>query len=477
MRQTEPPVEQPNFLRQLAPFLGVKEYAPGDSYADKVSKNWASNPMNPVPQTWNAISEGRAPTGGEMGVDAAFLAGAGLIGAAARPVADAARRTASRVVPTFQSPEAHYSSLMRRIMKDPDTALSTVRSMDSVQDIVGGSGLFRSSRELGTSGAQGGTKVSEVYNPLRDVFESNMGMGADTAYGAFTSPVLSNQPAPFPLFRRGRENFLNYQRIARMMDPYETALSYGSGGGRVPVRYMLGEDAVNRSGITFGDSLRGAPAFDSFSDFMAALNRGGYNEIMSTPGRANWGWGRSNKGSLNIPEYIEAQIPGLSIDDVTKIIGSGKNVNEAAERAIDIADLVSSSGRNIPVGALSESVPPRPKLSDFNRETLESLTSNPVYDSIRSSLRNQRFDFVPSGMDDVINRSYMRGGAYQRPDWAENHSLNKGSQSAVMSALRSGYQSNVRPRLDSIRNFLFPDAVVMPEPTNPFGRPRTMPAL
>lgn len=90
MRQTEPPVEQKNFLRQLAPFLGVKEYAPGDTYWDKVSKNWASNPMNPVPQTWGAISEGRAPTGREIGTDAAFWAGAGLLGGGIRGVKKAA---------------------------------------------------------------------------------------------------------------------------------------------------------------------------------------------------------------------------------------------------------------------------------------------------------------------------------------------------------------------------------------------------
>jgi hypothetical protein len=64
----------PNFLKQLAPFLGVSEYEPGDSYWGKVSKNWASNPLNPIPQTWGAISEGRKPTREEMGTDAGFLA-------------------------------------------------------------------------------------------------------------------------------------------------------------------------------------------------------------------------------------------------------------------------------------------------------------------------------------------------------------------------------------------------------------------
>jgi hypothetical protein len=95
VRQTEPPVEQKNFLRQLAPFLGVQEYAPGDSYADKVSKNWASNPLNPVPKSSGAISQGRAPTRKELGTDAAFLAGGLGLGFGVRAGINALRKASA----------------------------------------------------------------------------------------------------------------------------------------------------------------------------------------------------------------------------------------------------------------------------------------------------------------------------------------------------------------------------------------------
>lgn len=467
-------------------------------YGQNVGRLWSDflrpsgdSPSPFLPREFDEAAEAAVDRFGLEGGAASAARGAGFaadlltglaVGGAGSKAGQGARVVAddvSHLARSVSSPDAYYSSLLRRIMEDPDTALSTVRSMNSADDIIAGSGVFRSSRDLGTSGAHGGAQVSDMYNPLRDVFESNMGMGSDTVYGALTSPVLRNQRAPFPLGSRGRENFLNYQKTARMMDPYETALSYGSGGDRIPVRYMLGDDALQRSGITFGDSLRGAPAFDSYEDFVAALNRGGYNEIMSTPGRADWGWGRGKGGSVNIPEYIEAQIPGATIDDVTRIIGSGRTPGQAAERSMDIADIVARSGRDIPVEALSQQVPVAPKVS---RDFLDTLMSRPDYRNISASLRDQRSGFVPSGMDDIINRGYEAGGAYRRPDWAVGHALNQTGDnlnnlpySAVAQALRQ----QINPRLQSIHRFLFPEAVIPNQSSNPFGRIRTLgePAL
>lgn len=467
-------------------------------YGQNVGRLWSDflmpsedAPSPFLPREFDAASEAAIDRFGLEGGAASAARGAGFaadlltglaVGGAGSKAGQGARVVAddvSHLARSVSSPEAYYSSLLRRIMDDPDTALSTVRSMNSADDIIAGSGVFRSSRDLGTSGAHGGAQVSDMYNPLRDVFESNMGMGSDTVYGALTSPVLRNQRAPFPLGSRGRENFLNYQKTARMMDPYETALSYGSGGDRIPVRYMLGDDALQRSGITFGDSLRGAPAFDSYDDFVAAVNRGGYNEIMSTPGRANWGWGSSSKGGLNIPEYIEAQIPGATIDDVTRIIGSGRDPRQAAERSMDIADIVARSGRDIPVEALSQQVPVAPKVG---RELVDTLMSRPDYRNISASLRDQRAGFVPSGMDDIVNRGYEAGGAYQRPDWAVGHVLREmgeNSSNHPYSAVAQSLRGQINPRLNSMYRFLFPEAVIPNQPPNPFGRIRTLgePAL
>ena len=129
MRQTEPPVEQKNFLRQLAPFLGVKEYAPGDSYWDKVSKNFASNPMNPVPQTWNAISEGRSPTREEVGTDAALTIGSALIGPAGRPAANALPQgflsgKNRPAIETNQAIQARRDAIMRLLDRDGPYAIN-----------------------------------------------------------------------------------------------------------------------------------------------------------------------------------------------------------------------------------------------------------------------------------------------------------------------------------------------------------------
>ena len=478
MRQTEPPSPTPRPTNTTQSFLdnwGQNLLRSQDAVSGVTQAQEQARQVAPF-STEAALRGNLGP--GQVAADAGLWAAGGLIGkglgVAGAAAAPHVARFGQKVAPVFQAPDAYYSSLLRRIMDDPDTALSTVRSINSAEDIIAGSGAFRSSRNLGTSGAHGGGAVPESYNPLRDVFESNMGMGTDTVYGALTSPVLRNQPAPFPLGSRGRENFLNYQKTARMMDPYETALSYGSGGDRVPVRYMLGDDALQRSGITFGDSLRGAPAFNSYDDFVAALNRGGYNEIMSTPGRANWGWTSSSKGGVKIPEYIEAQIPGAAVDDVTRIIGSGRNPREAAERSMDIADIVARSGRDIPVEALSQQVPVAPKVGMELRDT---LMSRPDYRNISASLRDQRSGFVPSGMDDIVNRGYQSGGAYQRPDWAVGHTLREmgdNTNNLPYSAVAQALRQQINPRLQSMNRFLFPEAVIPNQPANPFGRIRDL---
>jgi hypothetical protein len=480
VRRSAPPAtqqeeEQPNFLRRLAPFLGVQEYEAGDSYLDKVSRNWASNPMNPVPQTWGAISEGRAPTGGELATDAAFLAGGAVLGAAAKPVSQGIRHLRQSV----RNPQAYYTSLLNRVMNDPDTALTVVRSMDSAPDIIGGSGRFQTSLTTGTSGAHAGSNVPSAYNPLREAFNTNAGYAPtdDVISGAFTSPVLRNIRPPAPLFRSGRENYLNYLQTARMLDPYDTALTYGSNNAdvpRVPLRYVLGEDATNRASVTFGDSLRGAPFFENIEDFVGALNRGGYGEVMSTGGRSGTGLFSSDPRPVRIPTYIEGQVPNLTIDDVARIQSLGGNPQEAAVQGMEIADLVADAGRDIPVEGLSYRVPVRPTAG---REITEQLMSRPDYQNISSSLREQRNRFVPPGMDDVVNRGYQTGGAYQRPDWATSHYLDSPGQSAVMDALRRGYQTNVQPQLESIYRFLFPE-VTVPQPQSTFfGQLRNPPVL
>lgn len=473
------------------------------SYGNQVRDLWSDvfrgNPSQTdvfLPREFDAASEaaidrfglegGAATAARGAGVVADLLTGlatggaGGLVKQGARVAADDVANFAKRIPGTFQPETAYYSSLLRRIMDDPDTALTTVRSMDSAEDIIGGSGVFRSSRDLGTSGSQSGGQAPELYNRLRDFFETNLGTGSDTAYGAFTSPVLLNQPAPLPLGARGRENFLNYQRIAAMFDPYSTARSYGAGAERTPLRYILDNDVLNRIGVSFGDSLRGAPAFNSYDDFVAALNNGGYNEIMSTPGKADWNWMKLRSNQLNIPEYLEAQIPNLSIDDVTGIVGLGNRPLDAGENAMRIADLVEASGRDIPVSAMSNVVP-REVVGGTTKknEIIENLQANPLYENIVDSLRNQRNRFVPPEMTDIISRfssGGSPGGAYSQPSWGVGHMLRRAGEdvgnrnySAVTQGLEDFYRQQINPRLQSFHRFLFPEVAVPPPPQTFFG--------
>ena len=417
-----------------------------------------------------------AVRGGATALDLLTGLGAGGVGAIGRQgatvAADDASRFMQRIPGTFQPETAYYSSLLRRIMDDPDTALTTVRSMDAAEDIIGGSGAFRSSTNLGTSGSQAGGTTPELYDRLRNTFETNINLDGDVAYGAFTSPVLRSQPAPLPLGSRGRQNFLTYQNIASLFDPYGTARSYGAGPGRTPMRFILDNDVLDRSSISFGDSLRGAPSFNSYDDFVAALNRGGYEELMSTPGKADWGWSRVNN-TLNFPEYIEAQIPNLSIDDVTRVVGLGEQPFDAAQSAMKLSDVVAGSGRDIPVGALSNVVPREVSAGTTQtRQVVDALRSNPRYEEIIDSLRSQRGDFLPPGMSNTTYRyNNMGNTAYASPSWAVGHRLRQMgedtgqySPSAVVNYLQGVMANQVAPQFRAFQRALFPE-VGVPRPS------------
>jgi hypothetical protein len=350
--------------------------------------------------------------------------------------------------------------------------------MNSAEDIIGGSGVFRSSNNVGTSGSQPGGTTSELYDRLRNTFETNIDLDGDVAYGAFTSPVLRSQPAPLPLGRRGRQNYLTYQNMASLFDPYGTARGYGVGPGRTPMRYILDNDVLNRSSISFGDSLRGSPSFNSYNDFVASLNRGGYNEIMSTPGKGDWGWSRINN-TLNFPEYIEAQIPNLSIDDVARIVGMGEQPFDAAQNAMRLSDIVASSGRDIPVGALSNRVPKNVSANTTKTmEVVDALLSNPQYEEIIDALKSQRGDFLPRGKPNTVYRyNNMGNTAYGSPDWAVGHRLKQMgedtgqySPSAVINYLQNAMTTQIAPQLRAFHQALFPE-VRVPKPSTFTTRP------
>jgi hypothetical protein len=452
---------------QTEPFLPREFEAAGEAAVDRFGLEGAG---------------ASAARGGATALDLLTGLGAGGVGAIGRRgatvAADDASRFVQRIPGTFQPETAYYSSLLRRIMDDPDTALTTVRSMDSAEDIIGGSGVFKSSNNLGTSGSQAGGTTPELYDRLRNTFETNINLDGDVAYGAFTSPVLRSQPAPLPLGSRGRQNFLTHQKMASMFDPYGTGSGYGAGPGRTPMRYILNNDVLNNAGISFGDSLRGAPSFNSYDDFVASLNRGGYDEIMSTPGKADWGWLRVNN-TLNFPEYIEAQIPNLSIDDVARVVGMGEQPLDAAQSAMKLSDIVASSGRDIPVGALSNRVPREVSAGTTEtKQVVDALRSNPQYEEIIDALISQRGDFLPPGKPNTTYRyNNMGNTAYASPNWAVGHSLRQMgedtgqySPSAVVNYLQNAMTTQIAPKLRAFQQALFPE-VRVPKPSTLTTRP------
>jgi hypothetical protein len=397
----------------------------------------------------------------------------------------AAATVAPRIKPAFQNPEVYMQSLLRQIMDNPNTRISTVRSMNSMDDIIGGSGAFKSSRTTGTSGAHNGLDVPSDYNIMRETLENEVDPNsADFVYGAVTSPVLRDIPAPFPFFSRGRENFLNYQKLAQNMDPYDTAINYGKSGGtspRVPMRYEWGPEATANASLSWGDSLRGAPFFNTLDDFKAAIDNG-MDTVESASSRGNWNWITQNQPRVSIPPYIEAQIPNLGIDDISRITALADRPSEAAAQGMKIVNALTNAGKEIPVSAQSFNVPGVVNQAPFEQAgILDELFNNPAYANILDSIRTQREDFLPPNLInaeapflknilDITNRGYRNYGSYRRPDWATGHMLNKVGEnpnnlpsSAVAQGLQNFYAQQINPRLQAFQRALFPE-VSVPRP-------------
>lgn len=241
--------EQPNFLTQLAPFLGVSQYEPGDSYWDKVSSNWASNPLNPVPQISRAVSENRTPTREEVGTDAGWLA-AGLL-----PVGKAASQLNAIVnklnkstdVSDFISPETlRYAGRPNEAMEGlyrpgspkggfnyesvpeadspylfglvPTERLSPLREFDRATEPAG----------LGYSGPDNIKKLldhilsgGKLRDPLQISWEpgSNWSYLAEGNHRLALAEMLGLEQLPTTVFRtRGVEEIMAPQRIGGPMD-------------------------------------------------------------------------------------------------------------------------------------------------------------------------------------------------------------------------------------------------------------------
>jgi hypothetical protein len=215
------------------------------------------------------------------------------------------------------------------------------------------------------------------------------------------------------------------------------------------MRYEWGPEADERATLSWGDSLRGAAPQEGLDSL-------------------------TNVGA-NVPNYFEAQIPRLTIDDISKITALGETPASAAAQGMSIADTVAAAGRDIPVTASSFNLPAVLDKGPFKKAgILDDLTTNPLYADILSSLRNQRQDFLPSGAStNITNRGYGGGygaeGAYKVPDWAAGHMLNMSGNninnlpsSAVTQSLMDFYAQQISPRLQAFQRALFPEIKVPP---------------
>ena len=107
-RPTDKPV-QPRLDEMFSGFLRNQQ--------EQAKQQALLNPLNPVPSVTRAAFEGRKPTGGEVGTDAAFAA-VGMLpfGKAAAPVA--------RAIETAAAQQARRDAIMRLLNKEGPDALS-----------------------------------------------------------------------------------------------------------------------------------------------------------------------------------------------------------------------------------------------------------------------------------------------------------------------------------------------------------------
>jgi hypothetical protein len=218
---------------------------------------------------------------------------------------------------------------------------------------------------------------------------------------------------------------------------------------------------MKRASVSWGDSLRGAPVFDSVDSLRATLGEG-LNAVRNTPGKADWGWGGQNP---RIPTYLEAQIPNLTIDDISGIVATGNQLGDAASMGMGLADLVQQSGRNIPVTAATQSLN-YPSVTSSLRQQLES---SPAYQGIINSLINQRADVLPANLQGrsyassnfplIADRSSNSRGLYEPTRWSAAQIAGQ-NPSAVLYYLQNAAKTKISPQLKALRNRLFPTVEV-----------------
>jgi len=243
-------------------------------------------------------------------------------------------------------------------------------------------------------------KSASDYNRWREAFENRVdGNEKDFAYGAITSPVLRDILRRFRFCAGAGKLFKLHENGAKYR-PVCTAISYGRSEGtnpRIPMRYEWGPEATANASLAWGDSLRGAPFFKNVDDFKAAINKG-ITEVENTPGKADWGvvTRKMKNSSISIPDYIEAQIPKLTIDDISRITALGERPGDAAAQGINIVDALTAAGKDIPVSAQSFNVPKEIYKSEFRRTgVLDELSDNPAYANILNEILDQRSNFCP----------------------------------------------------------------------------------
>jgi len=233
--------------------------------------------------------------------------------------------------------------------------LGTVRSSQSLPGIMQ-SGRFKTNTELGTSGAQMGGSTRGDYDRVRRAAEEMMGNEGQLIYGALTNPVARTTPEPFQVGLRGQRRYQDWLEANRLFSP-SAAENYGARPlsmfpDNFPIRYETNPNVLQNAEIYFGDSL--LPQYTQ----SAARQQMGINvqpekvtatisEILggrNFPGADKW-----IRGTGQTPPYVEASVPNLSLDDISRIqpLATRPSVGRGYEQTV--RDALDSVGRDIPV--------------------------------------------------------------------------------------------------------------------------------
>ena len=259
-----------------------------------------------------------------------------------RALPGATREFAERARPLFQSNAAQTQTLMKNIMKHPDTTMVTNRSPRSAFDIWGGSGKFRNMLAPELNEAR--PLLLDPYRYSRilaeeTIFPESVG---EVVYGSLYNDVLKNFAVPYQLGKRGSARVDNHMKIAKYLRR-DSARGYGD------IQYEVKPEVARQARVFRGDSMEAGASAAGPSNHWKRIEPA--KDPTNSWDDFHTQWGRKSKNPWNEDEYeyYEASLPKLDINDIQNVVVGSSSRGEGQDLLKLMQAIKAKSGRDVPL--------------------------------------------------------------------------------------------------------------------------------